>query len=175
MSNETNMPDSFPFLVRQILPTASDETVAYIQSHYNYPTDNPAKLAWDWSTDVIFGCPAANIAAAYAKNDNRAMRYLFTAPPGTHGQDATCESGASIHTSPFGYSFYYCDLSSWLILPFIFFLLFNPCSVSLRAIYCDDAVLLFLLFLHPVRCGFIRLLFIFGSCRICRARQKPIY
>ena len=87
-SNDTNMPEGFPFLVRQILPTASDKSIAYIQSHYNF-TDNPSKLAWDWSTDVIFGCNAANIASAYAKHDG-ARRYLFSAPPGIHGQDAYC-------------------------------------------------------------------------------------
>lgn len=76
----------FRTLVRRIFTTASNETIEYIQSHYDY-AENPAKLAWDWTTDVIFGCNAANIASAFK---DVASRYLFSAPPATHGQDMLC-------------------------------------------------------------------------------------
>lgn len=73
-------------MVRQILSSESSETVAEIQSHYDF-AGNPAKLAWDWTTDVIFACNAANIAAAYA---NKTRRYIFSVPPAVHGQDGFC-------------------------------------------------------------------------------------
>jgi hypothetical protein len=87
LSPDANMPTNFPILVRQIFSTASNETIAHIQSHYDF-ADNPAKLAWDWTTDVIFGCNAANLASAY---QDRARRYIFSAPPAVHGQDMFCE------------------------------------------------------------------------------------
>ncbi|SPN96553.1 uncharacterized protein DNG_00076 [Cephalotrichum gorgonifer] len=82
-SNDEGLPEAFPALVRQIFPTASNDTVAYIQSHYDF-ADNPAKLAWDWTTDVIFACNAANVARAY-KDGSR--RYIFSVSPAIHGQD----------------------------------------------------------------------------------------
>jgi hypothetical protein len=87
LSFDVNMPANFPILVRQIFSTASNETITDIQSHYDF-ADNPAKLAWDWTTDVIFGCNAANLASAY---QDRARRYIFSAPPAVHGQDLFCE------------------------------------------------------------------------------------
>jgi hypothetical protein len=90
-SSGAGMPENFPFLVRQIFRTASNETVAYAQSKYDF-ADDPAKLAWDWTTDVIFACNAANMASAY---QDRARRYIFSAPPAVHGQDLACELTSS--------------------------------------------------------------------------------
>ena len=86
-SHDTSLPEYFPTMVRQILSTASNQTIAYIQSQYDF-AGNPAKLAWDWTTDVIFACNAANIATAYK---NRARRYIFSVPPAVHGQDLYCK------------------------------------------------------------------------------------
>ncbi|KAK3349720.1 putative lipase 2 [Lasiosphaeria hispida] len=83
LAHDGGLPEYFPTMVRQILSTASNETIADIQSHY-YFAENPAKLAWDWTTDVIFACNAANIAAAYKES---ARRYIFSVPPAVHGQD----------------------------------------------------------------------------------------
>ena len=88
MSHDTGLPEYFPAMVRQILSTASNETIADIESHYDF-AGNPAKLAWDWTTDVIFACNAANIAAAYKGS---ARRYVFSVPPAIHGQDAYCKT-----------------------------------------------------------------------------------
>ncbi|GAB1316947.1 Carboxylic ester hydrolase [Madurella fahalii] len=82
-SHDEGLPDYFPVMVRQILSTASNDTIAHIQSHYDF-AEEPAKLAWDWTTDIIFACNAANIATAYK---DRARRYIFSLPPAIHGQD----------------------------------------------------------------------------------------
>lgn len=74
-------------MVRQILPNASDETVAEIQSQYDYQ-DNPARLAWDWTTDAIFGCNGYNLARAFA---DKSYRYIMSTPPATHGYDLARE------------------------------------------------------------------------------------
>ncbi|KAK4041356.1 lipase 1 [Parachaetomium inaequale] len=95
-SSGVGMPENFPFLVRQIFRTASNETVANIQSKYDF-ADNPAKLAWDWTTDVIFACNAANMASAYR---DHARRYIFSAPPAVHGQDLTYMFYADQNTTP---------------------------------------------------------------------------
>lgn len=88
MAHDTGLPEYFPTMVRQILSTASNETIADIESHYDF-AGNPAKLAWDWTTDVIFACNAANIVAAYR---GRAKRYVFSVPPAVHGQDLNCKT-----------------------------------------------------------------------------------
>ena len=88
LAHDTGLPEYFPTMVRQILSTASNETIADIESHYDF-AGNPAKLAWDWTTDVIFACNAANIAAAYKGS---ARRYVFSVPPAIHGQDAYCKT-----------------------------------------------------------------------------------
>ncbi|KAB5583472.1 putative lipase 2, partial [Coniochaeta sp. 2T2.1] len=84
-SHDQGLPEYFPVMVRQILSTASNKTLAEIESCYDFD-DNPAKLAWDWTTDIIFACIAANIATAY---QDRARRYIFNVPPAVHGQDTS--------------------------------------------------------------------------------------
>ena len=74
LSSDVGFPEAFGRLVRQIYTTASNETVDYILSHYDYE-DNPARLAWDWTTDVIFAC---NVAAAY---EGISSRYILSVPP----------------------------------------------------------------------------------------------
>jgi hypothetical protein len=91
LAHDEGLPEYFPTMVRQILSTASTETIAEIQANYDF-SGNPAKLAWDWITDVIFACNAANIAAAYKE---KARRYIFSVPPAVHGQDGLCESISS--------------------------------------------------------------------------------
>lgn len=86
VSSDENMPQAFGDLVRRVIPTATNETVADIQSYYDFG-ETPEKLAWDWTTDIVFSCNAANAAAAY-KDASR--RYIFSVPPATHGQDLTC-------------------------------------------------------------------------------------
>jgi hypothetical protein len=86
-SNDRDMPAAFPNLVRQILHTADNATVAAIQAHYDYAA-NPPSLAWDWTTDIIFACNAENTAAAYR---DRARRYIMSIPPAVHGADISCE------------------------------------------------------------------------------------
>lgn len=44
-------------MVRQLIPNAADETVAQMQALCDFKS-NLAKLAWDWTVDVIFGCNA---------------------------------------------------------------------------------------------------------------------
>jgi carboxylesterase type B len=85
-SHDTDMPGYFPTLVRQILRTASNTTVAAIEAYYDFAS-NPAKLAWDWTTDVLFACNAHNVASAY---QDRARRYIMSVPPATHGMDLSC-------------------------------------------------------------------------------------
>jgi len=82
------MPARFPSLVRKILTSASNETVAGIEATYNSSLSEPAQLAWDWTTDVIFACNAYNIANAY---ENRTRRYILSTPPATHGMDLNCK------------------------------------------------------------------------------------
>ncbi len=55
---------------------------------YQYPNDNPAKLAWDYTTDIVFGCAVGSIASAY---EDIAHRYLFSIPPAMHGVEITCK------------------------------------------------------------------------------------
>lgn len=54
-------------MVRQIFSNATNETIAEIQSLYNM-TGN-ADSTWDWTTDVVFGCNAINVAEAYKKRN----------------------------------------------------------------------------------------------------------
>jgi carboxylesterase type B len=88
MSPSDGMPETFPPLVRETAPGASDETIARIQSMYDYPPGLPEKLAWDWATDISFACNAYSIAKAYS---NKAQRNVMTIPPATHGQDINCK------------------------------------------------------------------------------------
>jgi len=92
LAHDEGLPEYFPTMVRQIFSTASNGTIADIQSHYSFD-GNPAKLAWDWTTDAIFACNAANIAEAYG---DHARRYIFSVPPAIHGQDAFCKKRAHI-------------------------------------------------------------------------------
>jgi len=87
-AHDTGMPEGFPDLVRLILHTASNTTVAEIKAHYEFGS-NPAKLAWDWVTDVIFACNANNIASAYR---DRARRYIMSIPPAVHAMDVSCRT-----------------------------------------------------------------------------------
>jgi hypothetical protein len=82
------MPDRFPELVRANIPNISNESIARLQSMYLNPPDLPGKLAWDYTTDIVFGCSAANIAAAYGE---KARRYLFAIPPAYHGSEIACK------------------------------------------------------------------------------------
>ena len=77
------MPGNFPFLVRQLLPGASNATVANIQALYQN-LSQPEELAWDWTTDAFYQCNAYNLAEAY---QDRARQYLMTVPPATHTLD----------------------------------------------------------------------------------------
>jgi hypothetical protein len=88
-SSDTNMPEAFPDLVRKVLPTASNSTIAAIEAHFPYPADNPAQLAWDYTTAMVFECNAYNVAKAFKE---KAHRYIMTIPPATHGQDVLCMS-----------------------------------------------------------------------------------
>jgi hypothetical protein len=87
-SDAEKMPNGFPDLVRKVLPSASNKTIALIQAHFPYSPELPAKLAWDWTTAMIFECNAYNLANAFR---DRARRYIMTVPPATHGQDAACK------------------------------------------------------------------------------------
>lgn len=82
-SSDTNMPQAFPDLVRKILPTANNATIATIQVHFPYPPGLPEELAWDWTTAIIFECNAYNLATAFK---DRARRYIMSIPPATHGR-----------------------------------------------------------------------------------------
>lgn len=88
-ASDRDMPARFPSIVRANIPNASNESIASLQSMYSSTPGLPEKLAWDYTTDIVFGCPAANIAAAYA---DKARRYLFSVPPAYHGADIACES-----------------------------------------------------------------------------------
>lgn len=87
VAHDEGLPEYFLMMIRQIFGTASNETIAEIQSHYDF-AGNPAKLAWDWTMDAVFACNAANIAAAYAE---KTRRYIFSVPPAVHGQDGLCK------------------------------------------------------------------------------------
>ncbi|EGD91322.1 hypothetical protein H112_01127 [Trichophyton rubrum D6] len=79
-----HMPEIFPYLVRGTIPHASDETIQKIQSLYTYPADLPAKLGWDWVTDITYACNAYYTAKAYAP---KAQRYVMSVPPAIHALD----------------------------------------------------------------------------------------
>lgn len=92
-----HMPEIFPYLVRGTIPHASDETIQKIQSLYTYPADLPAKLGWDWVTDITYACNAYYTAKAYAP---KAQRYVMSVPPAIHALDQSCEyylSGLTSH------------------------------------------------------------------------------
>jgi hypothetical protein len=88
LSDDNNMPQAFPQLVRKILPTASDEVIQSIQAQFPYPPTQPERLAWDWTTAIIFECNAYFVTSAYREY---ARRYIMTIPPATHAQDVNCE------------------------------------------------------------------------------------
>lgn len=84
LSSDTDMPAAFPSLVRKVLPGASNATLAQIQSLYSWPTGFPQQLAWDWTGDEVFFCPALSLAETYA---DRTYRYIMSVPPAVHAQD----------------------------------------------------------------------------------------
>lgn len=88
LSHDDDQPAYFPTMMRQIMPTASNATVAAMQSLYNYHPDHPEQLAWDWTTDAVFACNAYNLANAMP---DRSSRYIMSAPPATHGADLWCK------------------------------------------------------------------------------------
>ncbi|KAJ4344782.1 uncharacterized protein N0V89_012526 [Didymosphaeria variabile] len=88
LSSDYDMPSRFPDLVRANIPNASSKSIATLLSTYNFSPDRPEKLAWDYVTDIVFGCTALNIVQAYR---DRARQYLFSVPPATHGMDLSCE------------------------------------------------------------------------------------
>lgn len=88
-SSDQNMPQAFPELVRRILPTASNATIASIEKHFPYPADLPARLAWDWTTAMVFECNVYNVAKAFK---DRTRRYIMSIPPAIHGLDFICKS-----------------------------------------------------------------------------------
>ncbi|KAL2106177.1 hypothetical protein VUR80DRAFT_7098 [Thermomyces stellatus] len=96
LSSDEGMPEAFGELVRRVLPTATNETIAEIQSHYDFG-DIPEKLAWDWTMDTVFSCNAANVAAAYK---DAARRYIFSVEPATHGQELTYAFYVDQETTP---------------------------------------------------------------------------
>ncbi|KAF2119240.1 Carboxylesterase family-domain-containing protein [Lophiotrema nucula] len=77
LSSDRDMPARFPEVVRANIPNVSNESLATLSSRYPYPLELPEKLAWDWTTDVVFGCSAGNIAGAYG---NKIRRFVFTIP-----------------------------------------------------------------------------------------------
>lgn len=87
-SSDTNMPQAFPDLVRKVLPTANNATIAAIQAHFPYPPGLPEELAWDWTTAIIFECNAYNLATAFK---DRTRRYIMSISPATHGEDMLCK------------------------------------------------------------------------------------
>lgn len=87
LSSDDDMPASFPSLVRRILPSASNATIAAIQSLYSYPLDLPEKLAWDWTSDAVFLC---HTLALMKKYERIAKKYMMSIPPAIHGQDLSC-------------------------------------------------------------------------------------
>jgi carboxylesterase type B len=95
-SHDTDQPEYFPTMVRQIMPNASDEVVSTIQTLYYHP-ETPAQLAWDWTTDAIFSCNSYNLANALP---GKSRRYVMSTPPATHGQDLWCKFHPSLPFSP---------------------------------------------------------------------------
>lgn len=87
-SHDTDLPEYFPILVRQQMPSASNVTIQTLQDEYYDANDLP-KMAWDWTTDVVFACNANNLANALP---NLAKRYIMSTPPAIHGQDLVCKS-----------------------------------------------------------------------------------
>src|SRR5688572_30643859 len=79
-------PEFFPYYARQLMPGANNATITKIQAQYDY-SDEPARLAWDSTTDVMFAINANNIANAFK---NRTRRYIMSTPPATHGLDVNC-------------------------------------------------------------------------------------
>jgi carboxylesterase type B len=86
LSHDEDQPAYFPIMVRQIMSTASNQTVGEILSLYH--PEFPEQLAWDWTTDVVFACNAYNLASALPQ---KARRYVMSTPPAVHGQDAFCK------------------------------------------------------------------------------------
>ncbi|KAK2776710.1 hypothetical protein FQN53_002502 [Emmonsiellopsis sp. PD_33] len=87
LSSDENMPENFPTIVKRVFPSASNETIKRIQDLFPLKDDEPPeKLAWDWTTSVLFACTSENIARAYAKI-GKGRRYFLSAPPATHGFD----------------------------------------------------------------------------------------
>lgn len=87
-SHDTDLPEYFPIMVRQIMSTASNETVKEVQEMYPFDPEFPATLAWEWTTDVIFACNAYNLVQALP---GKSRRYIMSTPPATHGQDLWCK------------------------------------------------------------------------------------
>jgi carboxylesterase type B len=85
-SSDADMPARFPSLVRRMLPNASDETIAKIQTQYHPKV--PEQLAWDWVTDVVYACQSYNLANGLA---DRARLFMNSFPPAFHGQDISCK------------------------------------------------------------------------------------
>ena len=85
------MPARFPIIVRANIPNISDANIAKLQAMYPYPAEMPGKLAQDYTTDIVFGCPAASVATAYK---DMTKRYLFSIPPAYHGAEIACKLGA---------------------------------------------------------------------------------
>lgn len=56
------MPARFPEFVRANIPNVSNESIAKLQSLYTFSPQLPEQLAWDYVTDIVFGCSASNIA-----------------------------------------------------------------------------------------------------------------
>jgi len=83
-SSDTDMPSRFQEIVRANIPHASDKVVQTLKSMYPYPPELPEKLAWDWTTDIIWTCTVTYIVQAY---NSIARRYLFSVLPATHGLD----------------------------------------------------------------------------------------
>lgn len=94
-SSDDNMPAAFPALVRRMLPGASDDAVSSIQAHYHPRV--PAQLAWDWTTDVVFACPAQGLANALPGRTNL---FINSIPPEAHGDDIFCKPITSFDARP---------------------------------------------------------------------------
>ena len=86
-SHDTGMPGYFPTLVRQMMPTASNATAQELQDVYLDPSNLP-RMAWDWTTDVVFACNDYYLANVLP---NISRRYIMSTPPATHGYDLLCE------------------------------------------------------------------------------------
>jgi len=79
-------------MVRMILPSATNETIARIQSLYQWPDTAPEQLAWQWTADAIFVCHNLAFAAAL---ESSTRRYVMSIPPAYHGLDSRCKSDPS--------------------------------------------------------------------------------